>query len=309
MKHKMNALVAIGNTPLVRLEKVVPKGSAEVWLKLEGGNPTGSYKDRMALSVLSRAIERGNVAPGDTVIEYTGGNTGTALAFVSAVLGLKFIAVFSDAFSKSKQQAMEAFGAEVLVEKSENGTITPELIQQMKKRAYELAKNPGTYYADQFGSPDVRSGYKPMGKEIAGVLDGELDIFCAAVGTGASLMGTFDGLVESNVQAEAIAFEPLQSPFLTTGKGGPHRVEGIGVGFEPPFLDRTKLKEIRAIDQGQAFKMCQRLTREEGIFGGASTGLNVVGAIKIARELGPGRRIATLGCDNGVKYLDSHIYG
>ena len=309
MKHKMNALVAIGNTPLVRLEKVVPKGSAEVWLKLEGGNPSGSYKDRMALSVLSRAIERGDVTPGDTVIEYTGGSTGTALAFVSAVLGLKFIAIFSDAFSKRKQQAMEAFGAEVMVEKSKNGTITPELIQQMKKRAYELAKNPGTYYADQFGSPDVRSGYKPMGKEIAEVLDGELDIFCAAVGTGAALMGTFDGLVESNVQAEAIAFEPLQSPFLTTGKGGPHRVEGIGVGFEPPFLDRTKLKEIRAIDQGQAFKMCQRLTREEGIFGGASTGLNVVGAIKIARELGPGRRIATLGCDNGVKYLGSHIYG
>jgi len=118
-----------------------------------------------------------------------------------------------------------------------------------------------------------------------------------------------ENLTFSDVQAEAIAFEPLQSPFLTTGKGGPHRVEGIGVGFEPPFLDRTKLKEIRAIDQGQAFKMCQRLTREEGIFGGASTGLNVVGAIKIARELGPGRRIVTLCCDNGVKYLGSHIYG
>ena len=309
MKDKINALVAIGNTPLVRLEKIVPKDSAEVWLKLEGGNPTGSYKDRMALSVLTRAVERGDVAPGDTVIEYTGGSTGTALAFISAVLGLKFIAVFSDAFSKSKQQAMEAFGAEVLVEKSEDGTITPDLIQRMKNRAYELAKKPKTYYADQFGSLDVRIGYIPLGIEIAKRLDGELDIFCAAVGTGAALMGTFDGLVKSNVQAEIIAFEPLQSPFLTTGNGGPHRVEGIGVGFEPPFLDRSKLKEIRAIDQEQAFKMCQLLAKEEGIFGGASTGLNVVGAIKIARELGPGRRIVTLGCDNGVKYLGSHIYG
>ena len=237
MKHQKNALVAIGNTPLIRLEKIVPKNSAEVWLKLEGGNPTGSYKDRMALSVLSRAIERGDTVTGDTVIEYTGGSTGTALAFVSAVFGLKFIAVFSDAFSKSKQQAMEAFGAKVLIEKSENGTITPDLIQRMKKRAYELAKKPKTYYADQFGSSDVRSGYKPMGIEIAKELDGKLDVFCAAVGTGAALMGTYDGLVESNLQVEVIALEPLQSPFLTTGKGGPHLVEGIGVGFEPPFLD------------------------------------------------------------------------
>ena len=161
MKHKNNALVAIGNTPLVRLEKVVPKSSAEVWLKLEGGNPTGSYKDRMALSVLSHAIKQGYVVTGDTVIEYTGGSTGTALAFVSAVFGLKFIAVFSDAFSKSKQQAMEAFGAKVLIEKSENGTITPDLIQRMKKRAYKLAKKPKTYYADQFGSPDVDLDINP----------------------------------------------------------------------------------------------------------------------------------------------------
>jgi len=308
MEHNMNSLNAIGDTPIVRLEKIVPENSAEVWIKLEGGNPTGSYKDRMALAVLSRALEREDLVPGDTVVEYTGGSTGTALAFVSAVLGLKFIAVFSDAFSKSKQQAMEAFGAKVLVEKSDNGTITPDLIQRMKNRAYELAKEPNTYYADQFGSPDVRDGYKPLGAEIADALSGRLDIFCAAVGTGAALMGTFDGLVESKIQSELIAFEPLQSPFLTTGKGGPHQVEGIGVGFEPPFLDRTKLKEIRAVDQNQAFKMCQRLAREEGIFCGASTGLNVTEAIKIAKELGPEKRIVTLGCDNGIKYIGSHIY-
>ena len=119
-------------------------------------------------------------------------------------------------------------------------------------------------------------------------------------------MGTWEGL--DNTDIKLVAFEPLQSPFLSTGKGGPHKVEGIGVGFEPPFLDRSKLKEIRAIDQEQAFKMCKRLASEEGIFGGGSTGLNVVAAIKIARELGPGKRIVTLGCDNGVKYLDGHIY-
>ena len=308
MNLKKNALNAIGNTPLVRLEKVVPSNSAEVWVKLEGGNPTGSYKDRMAFSVLTSAIERGELSPGDTVIEYTGGSTGTALAFVSAVLGLKFIAVFSDAFSKSKQRAMEAFGAEVIVIKSQDGVITPDLIQRMKLRAYEMGEKPNTYYADQFGSPEVRSGYKPLGMEIAQKLDGELDLFCSAVGTGAALMGSYDGLVESHVQVDLIAFEPLQSPFLTTGKGGPHLVEGIGVGFEPPFLDRSKLKQIRAIDQKQAVKMCQRLARKEGLFCGGSTGLNVVAAIELAKEIGPGKRIVTLGCDNGMKYLGSHIY-
>ena len=307
MDHKKNALNAIGKTPLVRLEKIVPSNSAEVWVKLEGNNPTGSYKDRMALSVLTSAIERGELSPGDTVIEYTGGSTGTALAFVSAVLGIKFIAVFSDAFSKSKQLAMEAFGAKVIVIKSQDGVITPDLIQRMKVRAYEMAEKPNTYYADQFGSPEVRSGYKPLGIEIAQTLDGELDLFCSAVGTGAALMGSYDGLVES-LQVDLIALEPLQSPFLTTGKGGPHLVEGIGVGFEPPFLDRSKLKQIRAIDQEQAFKMCQRLARKEGIFCGGSTGLNVVAAIELAKEIGPGKRIVTLGCDNGMKYLGSHIY-
>ena len=193
MDHKKNALNAIGNTPIVRLEKIVPSNSAEVWVKLEGSNPTGSYKDRMALSVLTSAIERGELSPGDTVIEYTGGSTGTALAFVSAVLGIKFIAVFSDAFSKSKQLAMEAFGAKVIVIKSQDGVITPDLIQRMKVRAYEMAEKPNTYYADQFGSPEVRSGYKALGIETAQTLDGDLDLFCSAVGTGAALMGSYDG--------------------------------------------------------------------------------------------------------------------
>lgn len=303
-----NALDAIGRTPLVRLRRFEPERGAEIWLKLEGGNPTGSNKDRMAVSVLGRAMERGEVRPGDRVVEYTGGSTGTALAFVSAVLGLRFTAVFSDAFSESKKLAMEAFGAEVLVEKSEGGSITPELIARMKGRAYALAKEPGSFYADQFGSPDVRRGYEPMGREIAGDLGGGVDVLVAAVGTGASLMGTADGLRSAGVNPAVIALEPLQSPLLTTGKGGPHRVEGIGVGFVPPFLDRSQLKDIRAIDQERAFEMCRRLAREAGIFGGGSTGLNVVAAIDLARELGPAKRIVTLGCDNGAKYLGGHIY-
>ncbi|MCZ7564258.1 MAG: cysteine synthase family protein [Burkholderiales bacterium] len=303
-----HALDAIGHTPLVRLEAFEPAGGAEIWLKLEGGNPTGSYKDRMAVAVLRGAMERGALRPGDRVVEYTGGSTGAALAFVCAVLGLKFTAVFSDAFSESKKLAMEAFGAQVLVERSGNGAITPDLIARMRDRARVLAAEPGSFYADQFGSPDVRRGYEPMGLEVAGDLAGEVHALIAAVGTGAALMGTADGLRRAGVEAQVIALEPLQSPFLTTGKGGAHRVEGIGVGFEPPFLERSRLRDIRAVDQDSAFAMCRRLAREVGIFAGGSTGLNVVAAIDLAAELGPGKRIVTLGCDNGSKYLGGHIY-
>lgn len=303
-----NILETIGNTPLVSLHKLLPPSAAEVWLKLESGNPTGSYKDRMAVAVLTQAMSRGELKQGDRVVEYTGGSTGTSLAFVSSVLGLNFTAVFSDAFSDSKRHAMEAFGAEVLIEKSKDGTITPELIQRMKSSAYSLASERGDFYVNQFGSPDVRKGYEPMGAEIAHDLEGHVDALIAGVGTGAALMGTMDGLQKQAVPAKIIALEPLQSPFLTTGKGGPHKVEGIGVGFEPPFLDRARLNDVRVVDQFSAFKMCRRLAREAGIFCGVSTGLNVVAAIDLAEELGPGQRVVTLGCDSGSKYLAGDIY-
>lgn len=304
-----DALAAIGNTPLIRLTQFESDGGGQIWIKMEGGNPTGSYKDRMAVSVLTRAMERGALRPGDRVVEYTGGSTGTALAFVSAVLGLKFTAVFSDAFSAGKRQAMEAFGGEVLVEPSGDGTITPELIQRMKARAFALAEEPGSFYADQFGSSDVRRGYEPMGQEIAQALDGQVDVLVGAVGTGAGLMGTADGLTANGASPKIIALEPLQSPLLTTGKGGAHRVEGVGVGFEPPFLERHRLADIRAIDQDRAFEMCRRLAREAGVFGGGSTGLNVVAAMDIARDLSPDQRVVTLACDTGAKYLGGHIFG
>ena len=262
----------------------------------------------MAISVLRAALERGDVSPGDTVVEFTGGSTGTALAFVSGVLGLNFTAVFSDAFSKSKQQAMEAFGAEVLVEKSEDGTITHELAERMRRRAYALADQPGHYYADQFGSADVRKGYRPMGREIAEALDGGVDVFCAGVGTGGALMGSLDGMREVGVDPKVIALEPSQSPLLTTGTSGAHKVEGIAVFPDPPFLDRAEVSEVRMVDQEKAFHMCRRLAREEGVFGGGSTGLNVCAAIELAMELGPGKRVVTFNCDNGAKYLGGQIY-
>ena len=306
--HIMNNLSAVGNTPIVKLNKIVPDNSAEVWVKLEGLNPTGSYKDRMAASVLQNALQRGDVNVGDKVIEYTGGSTGTALAYASAVLGLNFTAVFSDAFSKTKQQSMEAFGAQVVVVKSEDGNITADLFERMKNKAEELVAQPGTFYVNQFGSPDIKKGYMTLGREIVSQLDGNVDVLCSAVGTGGALMGSYAGIEESGINPDLIALEPLQSPILTQGKTGAHKVEGIGAGFEPPFLDKSKLSDVRAIDQDDAFNMCRLLAKEEGIFGGGSTGLNVCAALEIAKDIGPGKRVVTLNCDNGLKYLGSHIY-
>ena len=203
---------------------------------------------------------------------------------------------------------MEAFGANVLIEKSVDGAITHELAERMKTRAVALADQPGHYYADQFGSPDVRKGYQPMGREIATVLGGEVDLFCAAVGTGAAMMGSLDGMREMGLSPKVVELEPTQSPLLTTGCSGAHNVEGIAVFPDPPFLDRSQVSEIRTVDQDAAFEMCRRLAREEGIFCGGSTGLNVCEAIKLAVELGPAKRIVTLGCDNGSKYLGGRIF-
>jgi cysteine synthase A len=298
---------AVGGTPLVRLTRVVPGGAGEVWVKVESRNPTGSYKDRMAVSVIDRALERGDVEVGDRVVEYTGGSTGTALAFMAARRGLRMLAVSSDAFAAVKLRSMRAYGADVVIEPSDGGAITPELLARMRDRAYALAAEPGSFYADQFGSPDVRAGYAPMGAEIAHQAD-RVDVLCAGVGTGGALMGTMDGLAAAGVASDIIALEPLQSPLLTTGRGGPHRVEGIGVGFEPPFLDRDRCAEIRTIDQERAFEMCRRLAAEEGLLCGSSTGLNVTAALDLARERGPGSTIVTLGCDDGAKYLDSDLF-
>jgi len=294
---------AIGHTPLVRLERVVPGECGQVWLKLESSNPTGSYKDRMAVSIIGRAMERGDLKPGDRVVEYTGGSTGTALAFVGARAGLGMLAVSSDAFADVKIRSMRAYGAEVIVLPSVGGSITPDLIARMRERAYALGAEPGSFYADQFGSADVRAGYRPMGAEIAQQRDGAVDVLCAGVGTGGALMGAMDGLEQAGVEPDVIALEPLQSPLLTTGTGGPHRVEGIGVGFEPPFLERDRCAEIRTVDQDDAMAMSRRLASEEGLLCGTSTGLNVTAAIELARERGPGSTVVTFGCDHGSKYL------
>ncbi len=296
---------AIGGTPLVPLTNLTNPSSGQVWLKIESGNPTGSYKDRMAYAVIRNAFARGDLKTGSRLVEYTGGSTGTSLAHIAARTGVKFIAVSSDAFAQSKIDSILAYGAEVILIPSENRKITPALISAMRERAYAISEEPDTYYADQFGSPDVIEGYEPMGQEIADQIGAEIDVFCAGVGTSGAFTGTAKGLHRAGFQPDLVALEPLQSPFLTTGEGGPHRVEGIGLGFVPPFLDRDQCSEIRTVDENEAMLMCRRLASEEGILCGPSTGLNVAAALAIAAERGPDSVVVTLGCDHGSKYFSS----
>ena len=303
----MNILHAIGHTPLVQLTKVVPPGCADVFFKLEFYNPTGSYKDRMALAMIEGAEKRGALRPGMKVVEYTGGSTGTSLAMICAIKGYRFTAVTSDAFAREKLQSMRAFGAELVVLPSEGGKLTPPLFQKMIAEAERIGSSPEFYYTDQFNNTDAVEGYMAIGRELLQQLDGKIEAFCGGTGTGGMITGTARALREGGCKARIVALEPTTSPVLTTGKGGPHRVEGMAPGFVPPHLKGWDY-EARAIDETEARAMARTLAEKEGILVGISSGLNVVAAIQLARELGPGHRVATVAVDTGLKYFAGDLF-
>ena len=304
----LSTLQTIGNTPVVRLQKVVPPGSAEVLVKLEYFNPTGSYKDRMALSMIEEAEARGALRPGMTVVEYTGGSTGSSLAFVCAVKGYPFKVVSSDAFAREKLQTMRAFGAELIILPSHGGQITPDLIPRMMEEARKLAQSGDTYWTNQLHNTDTLKGYEQIGLELLEQVDKPIHTFCAAVGTAGMLMGVARALRGANSPARIIALEPATSAIISTGKAGAHHVEGTGIGFMPPLLDKTYYDEARGIDEGEARHMARRLAKEEGIFAGVSTGLNITGALQVAQELGAGYTVVTVAVDTGLKYLAGDLY-
>ena len=301
-------LTAIGNTPLVRLSHVVPAGAADVWVKLEYYNPTGSYKDRMALSMVERAERRGDLKPGMTVVEYTGGSTGISLAFVCAVKGYRCRIVTSDAVALEKRRSMEVFGAELEVMKSEGGKLTADLVPRMMARAREIAAEGPSYATDQMRNPDMVAGYQPLGEELLRQVQGPIHAYCGAVGTSGMLMGTARVLRGAQPQVRIVAFEPATSAVLSGGTAGKHGVEGVAPGFVPPQFDRSLVSETRAIDEADARRMAGTLARREGLFGGTSTGLNVVGALQVARELGAGHTVVTVAVDSGLKYLAGDLY-
>ena len=304
-----SVLQAIGNTPLVRLNKVVPPDSADVFVKLEYYNPTGSYKDRMALSMIEEAEKRGDLRPGMSVVEYTGGSTGSSLAFVCAVKGYRFHVVSSDAFAKEKLQTMKAFGAQLTVVPSQGGKVTPDLIPKLMQRAQEIAKSQPSYFTDQLHNSDAAKGYERIGQELLEQIDGPVHAFCASVGTAHMLMGVAHVLRPQKPSPRIIAFEPASTPVISKGTSGTHHVEGIGIGFVPPLLDKAFYDEARGIDEAEARQMAWRLAREEGIFAGTSSGMNVLGACILAQELGPGRTVVTVAVDTGLKYLAGDLYG
>lgn len=303
-----STLAAIGDTPVVQLGKIVPEGSADVLVKLEYFSPTGSYKDRMALAMIEEAEARGDLRPGMTVVEYTGGSTGSSLAFVCAVKGYRFQVVSSDAYAREKLQTMKAFGADLFIVPSEGGRITPELVPRMIEKAKSLASSGDCYFTNQIFNGDSIVGYRMVGRELANQVDRPIDAFCAGVGTAGLLMGVSQEIREAHPGVKIVALEPASSPAISGGKAGAHRVEGIGIGFVPPLLDRALYDEARGIDEAEARAMVRRLARQEGIFAGTSSGLNVVGALQLARELGEGKCVATVAVDSGMKYLAGDLY-
>jgi cysteine synthase len=296
-------LDAIGHTPIVELRRVVPPRCARVLVKLEYYNPTGSYKDRMALAMIEAAERRGDLKPGMTVVEWTGGSTGISLAFVCAVKGYRFRVVSSNAVAAEKLRSMQVFGADLDIVHSPTGKLTPDLVPRMTERARQLAAEQPSCFTDQMRNADMLAGYAGLGEELHAQVGGPIDAFCACTGTSGMLMGVSRVLNARAPRPRIVALEPSTSAVLAGGAPGPHRVEGTAPGFVPPLYDRSAVSEARGIDEQEGRAMAWRLAREEGIFAGTSTGLNVVGALQLARELGPDRTVVTVAVDSGMKYL------
>jgi len=303
-----DVLSGIGNTPLIELRRVVPRGAGRVVAKLEWTNPTGSMKDRMAQAAIEQAEARGNLSPGGTVVEYTSGTTGISLALVCAVKGYGLEIVSSDAFSSEKRRMMQAFGARVTDVPSNNRQITGALIKEMIRTAAALSQRPGHWYCDQLNNHDAISGYLPLGEELWRQTNGRLDAFVHSVGTAHSIHGVTRALWSHEPHIRIVAVEPAESAAWSGGALGSHQIEGIGIGFIPPLWQPELVNAIDTVTTDDAKSMARRLAREEGIFAGASSGANVVAALRLARELGPEATVATLIVDSGLRYLSTDLF-
>lgn len=302
-------MLQIGNTPLIKLERLTDQNSADIYVKYEGSNPTGSMKDRMALSMIEGAERRGQLKPGGTVVEYTGGSTGSSLAMVCAMRGYKAHFVSSDAFAAEKLQTMRAFGAELELIPSENGRITPKLLDQMIARARELSKQPNTFWTDQVNNADNRSAYHKMGEEIIKELGTDIHEFVHGVGTTGSLSGNAEILKARIPTIHVTAIEPFYVRTFSGGdKSGSHRLEGIGLSFIPSIYRKDLVDQVIPVKDEDAYATARLLATKEGIFGGTTSGANVWAAMQRARELGPGKKVVTIVVDSGLKYLMGELY-
>lgn len=299
----------IGNTPLSRLERLAGPDCAEVWVKFEGANPTGSMKDRMALSMVEGAERRGELGPGGRVVEYTGGSTGSSLAMVCATRGYRAHFVSSNGFAEEKLRSMRAFGATLELVHAEGGVLTAGVIDRMIARARELAGEPGTFWPDQVNNEDNKRGYHGMAREILEQTGGELDEFVMAAGGGGCISGNAEVLKEALPGVRVVAVEPYHVRNVSGGDtSGAHKLEGIGLTFVPKIMRRDLIDEVVPVRDEDAYAAASALARREGVLGGATSGANVWAALRRAKELGPGKKVVTVVIDTGLRYLRGDLY-
>jgi cysteine synthase len=306
MDIQPDILHRIGKTSLLALRKIVPPNGSRILLKLESENPTGSMKDRMALAMVEAAEADGRLKPGGSVVEYTGGSTGVSLAFICAVKGYPLHIVTSDAFAREKLDHMKLLGATLQIVKSESGRMTEKLTRDMIEAARVVAEKTGAYWTDQMRNRDQLAAYHKMADELWNQTGGEIDGFVQSVGTAASLRGLAESLRTRNQNIKVVAVEPEESPVLSGGEPGAHKIDGIGAGFVVPLWERSIADGIGRVSTNEAIEMAFRLAREEGVFAGASTGANVISALRLAEQLPPGGTIVTVMCDTGMKYLRTY---
>jgi cysteine synthase len=304
-KRPENILDSIGNTSLLPLRHIVPRNGARILLKLEGENPTGSMKDRMALAMIEAAEADGRLKKGGSVVEYTGGSTGVSLSLVCTVRGYPLHIVTSDAFAREKLDQMKIQGANLQIVPSQSGGMTEKLTRDMIEAARVIAERTGAFWTDQMKNKDQLAAYHKMAEEIW-EQGGKVDGFVQSVGTAASLRGIGESLRAHNKKIQIVAVEPAESPVLSGGKPGAHKVDGIGAGFVVPLWQDDIADRIERVSTEEAIAMAFRLAREEGLFAGVSTGCNVIAALRLAEQLGPRATVVTVMCDTGMKYLRTY---
>lgn len=276
--------------------------------KLEGANPTGSMKDRMAWAMIEAAERDGRLRPGGKVVEFTGGSTGTSLAMVCAARGYPLSIVTSNAASLEKRHHMQALGADLTVLHSEGGRLTQELFKEMAAATGRIVRETGAFWTDQFHNSSQVDGYHTLGEEIWEQTGGHVDAFVHVVGTCGSLRGVAETLRRRSPKLHVVAVEPAKSPVLSGGPPGSHRIEGVGTGQIPPLWDPGLADAVEQVSTSEAETMARRLAREDGVFAGTSSGANVVAALRVARHLGPDATVAIVLVDNGLKYLSTDLF-
>ncbi|QXE03294.1 cysteine synthase A [Terribacillus sp. DMT04] len=293
----------IGNTPIVKLNRTADADSAEIYVKLEFQNPGGSVKDRIALAMIEDAEESGKLNAGDTIIEPTSGNTGIGLALVAAIKGYKAILVMPDTMSMERRNLLRAYGAELVL------TPGAEGMKGAIQKAEELQKEHGYFMPQQFNNeanPAIHA--RTTGKEIASEFGGDLDAFVAGIGTGGTITGAGKVLKDLNKDIRIVAVEPTSSPVLSGGQPGPHKIQGIGAGFVPSILDTDIYTEIIQVENDEAYDTARETAANEGLLGGVSTGAAIFAAKKVAKELGPGKKVLAIVPSNGERYLSTPLY-